>query len=123
MSKRLWAVALVTGAIWSVSPLLLQGQTALIQETFENRNFASRGWYDSTGGALSTVEKFAGTSSFECRFPVGTTNCAGGDIARHKFPDTDSVYVSYYIKHSANWVGSGKSVPSAHVPVRDEPRR
>jgi hypothetical protein len=108
MSRRRIVFALAVGAFVSLSSWI-HGQTTLLQETFEDRNYAARGWYDSTGGALSTVEKFAGASSFECRFPAGATNCVGGDIARHKFADTDSVYVSYYIKHSANWVGSGKS--------------
>ena len=85
-----------------------RAQTTLsVQETFEDVSYAGRGWYDTTGGPLSTVERFAGNSSLECRFLTGTTGCRGGTIGRHALPASDSVYVAYYIKHSANWVGSG----------------
>jgi hypothetical protein len=39
---------------------------------------------------------------------VGSTKCVGGTPSRHLFQSTDSVYLSFYIKHSASWVGSGK---------------
>jgi hypothetical protein len=80
----------------------------LFQEGFEDAAFTSRGWYDSTGATLSTLEQYSGSRSFECRFPFAGTKCVGGTPARHQFPDTDSVYVSFYIKHSTNWVGSLK---------------
>lgn len=92
-------------------PLISSGAT-LFQEDFEDTNFASRGWYDSTGGALSTTEHISGsTRSFECRFPQGNTLCAGGTPQRHLFTPTDSVYVSYYVKYSANWTGQNSYGP------------
>jgi hypothetical protein len=92
---------IITTGVWA--------QTPLINETFEDTSYGSRGWYDGTGGALSTAEKFAGTRSFECRFATGATRCSAGTLGRHLFANTESVYFSYYIKHSANWLGSGKS--------------
>lgn len=80
----------------------------LFQEDFEDTNFTARGWYDSTGGALSTAEFFAGARSFECRFAPGATGCAGGSPARHLFTPSDAVYVSYYVKYSANYTGSNR---------------
>lgn len=86
-----------------------QGVPAVfVREGFEDANLSTRGWYDSTGAPLSTVEYVAGARSLECRFQVGATGCSGGTVGRHLFPDSDAVYLSFYIKHSANWVGSGK---------------
>jgi hypothetical protein len=89
---------------------LLHAQSGLIvlQEGFEDSNFASRGWYDSSSAALSSIEKYAGTRSFECHFAVGATGCSGGTPRRHSITATDSTYISFYIKHSASWIGSGK---------------
>ena len=111
MRSRLLAVVFATAV--AAAAFLLQpsslAQTILIQDHFENTSYTSRGWYDTTGGPLSTVEKYSGASSLQIRFAPGATNPTGGDIGRHKFPDSDSVYISYYIKHSANWVGSGQA--------------
>ena len=81
----------------------------LFEEKFEDSNFASRDWYDAPNGVLSATEHIPGSSSsFECRFLKGATGCAGGSPRRHLFTDSDSIYLSYYIKHSSNWAGSGK---------------
>jgi hypothetical protein len=82
----------------------------LLQENFDNTAFAARGWYDSTGGVISTTEHISGSAgSFECRYQQGATKCSGGTPQRRKFTPSDSVYLSYWIKHSSNWVGSGKA--------------
>lgn len=89
-------------------PAISYGQTILFQEPFENTNYSSRGWYDGTGGALSTVERVAGSAaSFECKILSGAQGCSGGNPGRHAFTATDEVYVSFYIKHSSNWNFSG----------------
>ena len=81
----------------------------LFQESFEDTNFASRGWYDSSGGILSSAEHISGsTLSFECKFLQGGTKCTEGTPARHLFTETSSIYISYYVKYSANWQGSNK---------------
>src|SRR5262245_33953673 len=108
MTHLRWnSLSLLAAAAWLTSAHPAGAQTIFVQESFEDTNYAARGWYDSTGGALSSVEKFAGAKSYECRFAVGGTKRSGGDIARHKFPDSDAVYIAYYVKHSTNWVGSG----------------
>jgi hypothetical protein len=82
--------------------------TVLFTEPFEDGAFASRGWYDEATPVLSTVEHIpGGTSSWECTFQTGATGCTGGTPGRHLFADTTSVYLSYWVKYSANYVGSG----------------
>lgn len=80
----------------------------LFQENFEDSNFSSRGWYDSTSPKLSTVEHIANsTKSLEVRFGAGATTPDNlGTSMRKKFTETDSVYLSYYVKYSSNWQGS-----------------
>lgn len=84
--------------------------TILFQEAFDNNAFETRGWYDVRPNAvISTLEHVAGSpASFECTFANGATSCSGGRPARHKFPGTQSVYLSFNLKFSDNWVGSGK---------------
>jgi hypothetical protein len=84
------------------------GGTILFQENFEDTNLASRGWYDNTSVLLSTVEHIAGSnSSAQYHFLAGATSPTSGGSQRHKFTPSNSFYVSYYVKYSANWVGSG----------------
>jgi len=83
--------------------------TLLFSEDFENANIGSRGWYDNTSVLLSTTEHVTGSvSSAQYRFPAGATTPTSGDAQRHKFTPSNSVYVSYYVKYSANYVGSGQ---------------
>ncbi len=83
--------------------------TTLLQEGFEDGNFAARGWYDNTSPKLSSTERIAGsTKSLELHFAKGAITPDNlGATMRIKFPETDSVYISYYVKHSTSWVGSG----------------
>ncbi|MFA6572174.1 MAG: hypothetical protein WCT77_13180, partial [Bacteroidota bacterium] len=84
-------------------------QTILFTENFEDNNFASRGWYDAPKGTISTTEHISGSSAcLECKFLKGKTNCAGGTPSRRLFTETDELYVSYWVKYSANWEGSNK---------------
>jgi hypothetical protein len=101
-----WIVAVLVVAAVFV-PRAGHAQSILVQEDFEDTAFASRGWYDGGSTVLSTAERFSGARSFECRFRTGATSCPSP--ARHLFAPVDSVYISFYVKHSANWVGSGRS--------------
>jgi hypothetical protein len=88
-------------------PPLCFGGTILFQENFEDTNFASRGWYDSPSGTISYTEHISGSAaSFECRILVGANGCSARSPSRHLFQETDSVYVSYYVKYSLNATGS-----------------
>jgi len=83
------------------------GGTLLFQENFEDANLAARGWYDNTSTLLSTTEHISGSnSSAQYRYLVGAQTPTTGGSQRHKFTPTSSLYVSYYVKYSANWVGS-----------------
>ncbi|MGZ3374574.1 MAG: Ig-like domain-containing protein [Gemmatimonadaceae bacterium] len=84
------------------------GGTLLFEEDFENASIASRGWYDNTSVLLSTTEHIAGSvSSAQYHFLPGATTPTTGGSQRHKFTPSNSFYLSYYVKYSANWVGSG----------------
>ncbi len=83
------------------------GGTILFQEHFDDNDFTARGWYDGASGTISTSEQVSGGGSFECAFANGAQSCSGGKPARHKFTASESVYLSMYLKFSANWVGSG----------------
>jgi uncharacterized protein YjdB len=84
--------------------------TILFQENFEDANLASRGWYDNTGVQLSTAEHITGSSSSsQYHFLTGASTPTSGGSQRHKFTPTNSLYVSFYVKYSANWVGSGQA--------------
>ena len=86
------------------------GGTLLFEEDFENSSMASRGWYDNTKVLLSTTEHIAGSiSSSQYRFLPGATTPTIGSAQRHKFTPSNSFYLSYYVKYSANWVGSTKA--------------
>jgi hypothetical protein len=85
------------------------GGTILFQEDFDDTNFTSRGW-TMDAGTLSTAEHAPGSkSSFECDFAKGGGACSAGSPQEHLFTTTDTVYVAFYLKYSANWIGSGLS--------------
>jgi len=88
----------------------ISGQTAvLFQEGFEDGNFSARGWYDNTTLSLSTTEHIPGsTASLQYRWPLGATQPINGSSIRKLFTATDSVYVSYWVKYSANYTGMNK---------------
>lgn len=81
----------------------------LFTEGFEDENFASRGWYDNTTLTTTSDEASSGNSSLEVQFAAGATTPSYGGGTRHLFPETRSVYLSYWVKYSASWVGSGQA--------------
>jgi hypothetical protein len=83
------------------------GGTVLLTESFENNSVAARGWYDNTNPAITTVEHYAGAGALQMAWNVGGTKPVQGGSLRHKITPTDRVYVRYYVKYSANYVGSG----------------
>ena len=86
------------------------GGTLLFQEDFEDANIGSRGWYDNTNVVLSTTEHIAGSNaSAQWHWLQGATNPVSGGAQRHKFTPSTGFYVSYYLKFSANWVGSNQA--------------
>ena len=85
--------------------------TVLLQEGFEDDNASARGWYDNTAFTTTTAEKRPGSGarSLAWTWSAGQTLPAFGGTARHPITATEQVYVSYWVKYSANWVGSGQT--------------
>jgi len=87
--------------------------TLLFQESFDDPNLASRGWYDLPDAgitSISTAEHIPGsTASLEIDFGQGQVTPVPDMAARHLFTASESVYLRYWVKYSANWVGSGHS--------------
>lgn len=96
---------------WSAVAFLFAGAgtahaATFLSETFEDANFAARGWYDGTSGTLNSTEKHGGARSLECRYARGARVCNAPK--RHLFTASDSVYLSYWVKYSSNYIGSDK---------------
>ena len=83
------------------------GGTLLFSETFENASVASRGWYDNTTPVITTAEFHGGSAALQMAWNVGATLPVHGGALRHKFTPTDRYYLRYWVKYSANWIGSG----------------
>lgn len=84
----------------------------LFEETFENASLASRGWYDLPGGGITSIttsEHIPGSSSsLQIHLPQGATGPNPQAGGRHLFTEQDRIYLRYWVKYSANWVGSGR---------------
>lgn len=92
----------------STSNIPSNSSKTLFSEDFENTDFASRWWYDTTSGTLTSQEHISGsTNAIECKFLKGETKCIVP--SRHLFTETDEVYVSYWVKYSKNREGSNLS--------------
>ncbi len=86
------------------------GGTILFEERFDDANFGARGWYDGSSGTIDTTERAPGsTSSYQCAFAPGATGCTSGTPARHLLTATETAYLSFWIKFSPSWVGSGRA--------------
>jgi len=82
----------------------------LFNENFENSSLSSRGWYDNTNLEISTSQHITGSNaSAQFHFLQGATQPVSGGAIRKKFNQTDSVYVSFFIKYSSNWTGSNRT--------------
>lgn len=82
----------------------LSGQNILIFEDFESGDFADKGWYDGFKDQRTTTEFKNGAHAYQGHFAQGATTSGAG---RHLFSETDKVYISYWVKYSSNWIGSG----------------
>ncbi len=78
----------------------------LFEDGFEDSDFASRGWYDFGSWVLSNTEARSGNSSLQWSFGAGAIQPVGVS-GRRLFDETSTLYVSYWVKYSTNWVGSG----------------
>jgi len=80
----------------------------LFEETFEDTSFTSRGWYDSPQIGITSLEHIPG-SGHSCVWhwrraqdvlPLGK----GGRVL---IAPVESITLSYYVKHSADWTWTG----------------
>jgi len=91
-------------------PTISYGQTLLFAEDFENTNLAAKGWYDNTSQTFSTVEHIPGSNqSLEYHWIIGGRQPTSGGSLRRAFTPTPTLYVSYWVKYSSNYVGSGRT--------------
>lgn len=105
-----WIVA-STESIRDSAEVTVHASTAEVyfEEGFEDGDLASRGWFDNTSLTITNEESRSGQSALEIRFLEGGTLPTFGGASRIEFEETDRVYLSYWVKYSANWVGSGRS--------------
>ncbi|MGB3080903.1 MAG: hypothetical protein WBB31_17610, partial [Saprospiraceae bacterium] len=90
--------------MFSLHISVLSGQNIFIFEDFESGDFTGKGWYDGFKDQRTTAEFKNGTHAYQGHFAHGATTSGAG---RHLFAETDKVYISYWVKYSSNWVGSG----------------
>ncbi len=80
----------------------------LFEETFEDTAFAARGWYDNPQIEITDTERTGGRSACVWDWKkTGDTVCEGRG-GRVLFPASDSVFLTYQVKHSADWTWTGR---------------
>jgi hypothetical protein len=90
-------------------PSLSSRPTVLFNEDFENANLAAKGWYDNMNQTFSTVEHIPGsTQSLEYHWTIGGTQPTSGGSIRRAFTPTSTLGISYWVKYSSNYAGSGR---------------
>jgi len=82
--------------------------TALFEETFQDSSFADRGWYDLLNGTVGPIVADSGVPGGHALVVHFAPGATAPVRARHLFTPTPSVYLRYWVRYSANWVGSGK---------------
>ena len=80
----------------------------LFEEDFEDTDWAGRGWYDGPQIELSAEEKFQGRSSCVWHWKSRGAVLPTGKGGRVRIAPTESVTLSYYIRHSENWEWTGR---------------
>lgn len=103
------------------------GGVVLLQESFADANFAARGWYDNTSETVTSANSPPGpyptgsTSALVAHWTQGATDPFGSGSLRHLFTATPTLYISYWVQYSANWVGSGVAYhPHEFVVLSDQ---
>ncbi len=97
----------VTGQTMASAPPPSTTGQQLVSEGFESSNLANDGWFDATNVSIANVARpgSSGTHSLLWHWAQGTTAPQGS--SRIDFTPSNSVYMSYWIKFSSNWIGSG----------------
>jgi hypothetical protein len=103
----------IRSALFLLSLLLLYApafsQKVFFHESFEDTDYNKRGWYDNSKLVITNAEHALGTGAcLAYHFLVGARVGTDGGGIRRQFDTTEEVYLSYWIKYSANWTGSNK---------------
>lgn len=81
----------------------------LFTEPFDDADVGARGWYDMDAFRTTAAVHAPGSAgAFECRFAPGASECAGGVPGRRLFDGVEELYISYWVRYSDDWVGSGR---------------
>ncbi|MBI5236569.1 MAG: hypothetical protein HY886_10030 [Deltaproteobacteria bacterium] len=84
-------------------------RTVFFQESFEDADFSGRLWYDNTKLSLASNGRAPSSKrAAEFKFLKGAKTPLSGGAMRKKFPPSNSVYVSCWVRYSSNWEGSNK---------------
>ena len=84
------------------------GATVLFSEGFEDNNASSRGWYDNVAAWTTTTDQaHSGSRSLAWAWAQGSVLSGFGGAARREFAASEQVYLRYWVKYSANFIGSG----------------
>ena len=83
--------------------------TVLLTEGFDDAAVGARGWYDNTAPIIATSGQHGGAGALEMAWQAGATLPAHGGSMRHSFAGSDRVYARYWVRYSANYVGSGQT--------------
>jgi hypothetical protein len=111
--RRRCCACIIVQLIVAMSLVLLWEFSAhaytLFEEHFESVDFSGRDWYDVASSPTLTTVAYDGSYALQCLFNSSGTNCTMGDLGRHKFSATDEIYISVWVRPSANWQGSGQT--------------
>jgi hypothetical protein len=106
-SRGLLAAAAALAVLVSAS--VADAQTVLLQESFDDAALALRGWYDNVAVTITTEEAANDSrAALAFVFAAGATTPGGVGALRYRFAETETVYLSYWVKYSASWEGSNR---------------
>jgi hypothetical protein len=91
----------------SAATITASASTTLFSEAFEDVNTSSRGWFDATSIALAADARpgSSGTHALQYHWSVADIAPQGIGTTRHDFTPSNSVYLSDWVKTSANFAG------------------
>ena len=100
----------ITGSTTNLTYVATTG-TLLFSEGFESGSLTSAGWFDDETVPITADARpgSTGSNSVVLAWADSASSPTGVGAARMDFTPSNSVYLSYWVKHSTNWVGSGQT--------------
>lgn len=115
MNKHLFRICrlvLILCTIFAVWPNHGHSQELFV-EHFDNSEFTNRGWFGKTDVVLSSIESRQGSAA-EFKFSANNTKpdfiVGLGSYMRKTFADSESVYISFWMKFDAAWQMAGEKL-------------